>query len=220
MSNLLDHFTDTDGTLLSAHAMDTGAGWTNAIGDFGITSNAAEVQTPNGAIVPVSHAEGGTSDGTLSVIATTPAVINFAGGLAFRVVDGNNLWIFRVQDDGATAYYSLIQRITGSDNVRATLNEAGLVNDTLTLSVVLSGTSIICKADGTTVLTYDTTSGTTAFDTATKYGLENYVSGVAFPNYVAIIFDDFTFTGSGGGGGVVFTQLERITRGVARGVSH
>lgn len=38
---LYDTFTDTNGTLLTAHTMDVGGGWTNQIGTFDIQSNRA-----------------------------------------------------------------------------------------------------------------------------------------------------------------------------------
>lgn len=108
-----DTFTDTDGTLLSAHASDSGGSWTNVSGTITIQTNRGE-DAGSGTVIYTYSV--GASNGFLRC--------TFAGGsytfgtnraaIIFRYADTSNYWRLEHSDDDGGR---LIKRVAGSDTV-------------------------------------------------------------------------------------------------------
>jgi len=95
---VLDTFTDANGTALTAHTSDVGAGaWTNLVGTFDIQSNVANCTsvgaTAYGGSTAVAVKNCGISDGVLEVV--NPSTGNDRL-LVFRATDKDNMWFATV----------------------------------------------------------------------------------------------------------------------------
>ncbi|MBU4457242.1 MAG: hypothetical protein KJ902_00705 [Candidatus Omnitrophica bacterium] len=99
-----------------------------------------------------------STDYTVSVKARSIGDGNDSMGIIFNYVDARNYWFF-AWSDPENYYSSTVQRIQqyidGTSYIRASNTPTGLVrNIWCTMSVQVSGGTITCKVDGTTVLTY------------------------------------------------------------------
>lgn len=144
--------------------------WSSARGTWGITSNAlytsASNTTGQGAILVTDF---GDSDATLSIDAAARTGNIVQLGLVFRYVDLNNHWYWVVyRDNGANPKYFLIKRVAGSDTTVATGSLAN--NNACTVSVELSGSSIVGKVDGSSIAS----TSDSALSTATSFGCNIY----------------------------------------------
>jgi hypothetical protein len=136
----------------SLGSADTGQAWSLLAGTFGITSNQA-----SGTNGVQSHAtiDAGISDCTVAVDAVVFVPSIGETGMCFRATDTNNLWI--------TNTTGLFKRVAGSFTSMGSF--AYVAGDRI--SAVLSGSSIVMKKNGVTIL-----SVTDSFNsTATKHGL-------------------------------------------------
>lgn len=124
--------------------------------------------------------ECGSADGEVQAVWT-----NSVGGpcLALRVVDDNNKILFSVDAFTGAQFYS---RVAGGYTAIGTSTGAFAANGS-TVKVAMSGTSLAAYVGATQVAT------ATCSDhlTATKHGLRATSTSAEF--------DDFSFTGSGGG---------------------
>lgn len=84
---LKDSFTDANGTALTAHTMDRGAGWTQLQGSFDIQSNAAHGNTA--ATQNRATADSSKTDVTISAVGFSPT-INTRLGLLARSADATH----------------------------------------------------------------------------------------------------------------------------------
>jgi hypothetical protein len=171
--NITDAFNRADNAS-SLGTTDTGQTWSAAAGTWGIASNKARCFTAGNQSFAV--VESGASDCTIAV--TVSGTLNAGGGITFRHQDVNNTW-FVDSDSGGPGLWKVI---SGSyTQVVANLGGTSLVAGDV-LSVVLSGSSVIVKRNGTTLY-----SGTqTQLQTATKHGLRDYGAGIRL--------DDFSIT--------------------------
>lgn len=194
---LSDHFTDTNGTNLTAHTMDVGAGWTAQVGTITIQSNAAIASGANAEYV----ADAGQSDVTLT------CTLLPVGGTAevaciFREQDSSNFWaVSGYAGDGKLyLYHNVAGSLTSTDNGAASVTNGV----SFVLTVVLSGSSIVIKKDGATIITK--TDAT--FQTATKFGLRLW-SGTSST------WDDFLVLSPGAGGTIFNPYYYRHLAGMA-----
>jgi len=183
-----DTFTDTNSTLLSAHTPDDGGPWVNNAGDFVVFGNRALPSTDG--LDHISTIDTGGTDLTATVDVHVANNARFAGGIVFRFVDTSNYWLLRIQRDGSSpAQVRLIEMTGGSETVRDTHDDESMGGTTVEIQVVVSGSSIIGKLNGSTVVSYN--SATHA--SATKQGLENYYTTGDF-GYIRHEFDNFEVT--------------------------
>lgn len=189
MATLLqDSFTDTTGTALSSHTMNTGGGWTTS-GTWTVQSNTAKNSADSGDVQ--AWADAGQADVTYTVDYTIPASGSWNGGVIANVSDANNYWLFDVNDGGVGGVYLLYEKNGGSYTQRASLNESLTRGTPVTLKVVTSGDTITCYVNNVQKLTY--TVGSRPFKTATKFGFRRASAGGATPTW-----DNFLVVTSGG----------------------
>lgn len=150
---------------------DTGETWTVLSGTWGISSNTAYCSVAG---VGQSHVvvDSGVSDCTITV--TMSALDD--GGLCFRAIDDNNLFVMAANAGAAIVY----RRTSGGFTAimsPATTFTAGDVTQ-----IVLSGTSIVWNKNGSLIASTTDSQGLTA----TQHGLRSYFNGTRF--------DDFSIT--------------------------
>lgn len=156
---LSDSFNRADSTT-SLGSADTGQAWVVLNGTCGINGNRAYHTTSSSQDYAVVDL--GQSDVTISL--KIYGDIANGGGITFRAVDVNNLWFVDVDSSGSSLY----KVVAGSFTQVATAMGAFTIGDTM--SVVLSGTSVIVKRNSTTIHS----STQSQFSTATKHGLRLY----------------------------------------------
>jgi hypothetical protein len=185
VTQVLDTFTRADATSPLGTA-DSGQTWTAAVGTWGISSNQAYTSAANssGSQGALAVVDAGTADCTITLDVNNVSVSNTQGGIVFRYVDNSNFWCFIRYDNGGTQQWYLDRIVGGSSTAVATANAGSGTTDTL--QVLLSGSSIVCKLNGTTV----TTQTDSTFVTATKHGLNIY-------NSTGVRLDNFSLTGVG-----------------------
>jgi hypothetical protein len=173
---LEDTFTDTNGTALTSHTMDTGPGWTSLEGSASpvqIQSNKAQSQV-TGAAAYQYVAESGDADVLIECTFTLGAA-GTAGGhyaqIIFRSVDVNNFWTLRLFNV-ASNNLQLVRVQGGVDNVEQQATFSIAADTPYLFSVTCIGDDIDCSVDATTLPTE-----TNSFNnTATKHGLRFYTA--------------------------------------------
>lgn len=166
---LKDDFTDSNGTALSAHAMNIGAGWTVLQGTFTIQGNKAvggSAGTQNLAV-----ADALAANVTVSGIGNTPGG-GQRMGLLTRVADVNNFW--ELYFDTATGTIYLVEVVAGVATARASAAQAYSPNTDFALQVSVAGTRISGTVNGGNAITFASMS--TGL-TATKHGINTYDVG-------------------------------------------
>lgn len=174
-----DAFTRADSTSTMGNA-DTGQSWANTGATYGISSNKGYLVSVPGTLT-AAYVNSAVSDCTVSV-----SVAMGAGATSVALVfrgDGtnSNWWAFGANSGSACVLYN---KVGGSFNTLATGTTVLALNTTYTLSVVLSGTSIVCKVGGSTEPNCSITNST--FQTNTRHGFAQSV--------VTTRFDDFLVT--------------------------
>lgn len=158
-SGLFRHtFTAADSAVAIPSA-DTGESTQVLAGTWGISSNRAYLVTSTGSNNNAVVWNTGVSDGTFAV---TFAVFNSAAGrrLVFRATDVDNLFIV-----DCSTLFTLYRRQAGAYTSMGTNAAVPATGDVI--SVVLLGTSITVKQNGTTII-----STTSSFNqTATRHGI-------------------------------------------------
>ena len=156
------------GTLGTA---DSGQAWSNATGGLGVTSNVA-VGSGAGSNVAVLNA--GISDGTFSIVVA--ALSGDSEGIVARA-DSTfaNGYMFVAGNTSSVLY----KKIAGSFT---SIGTGSAPSNGQTLSLVLSGTSIICKIAGTTVIS---TTDATVPSGGTYAGLWKFNAGGSLDNFSA-----------------------------------
>lgn len=146
-----DSFTDTNGTLLGAHAMDFGSGWTDVVGNHDIQSNSA-----------AANATGSTFVGGVSM-SITPAAANgtytcevtgsWSGGspqsdpgIIFRYTNTTNFWYLQFNYSANTV--KLFEIVNNAQNLRATQSVTLASGSQHTAKVILNGATISFSVDG------------------------------------------------------------------------
>ena len=210
MANRSDTFNRTGSVALNgATPSDGGGTWTDLPGSFATGTDAV-----SGQVVCFVNA-GSTWDAWLNCGVTdhesSGEIINVGtatqSGITARQVDDNNYYYYFVNASGAASLYKKV-------NGGYTLMGSG--THTFTPGV---GNNISLKAQGTTITGYvgatqDVQVTDTSLTTGTKAGIRCTPSSFQ-PYYNSFSITDLS---GGGGGGILYTQLERGTRGLVRGV--
>jgi hypothetical protein len=178
---LSDSFEGTTGTTLAGRRLDTdqGTGWVSLNGDFQIqneVSGGKAVAAFNGSDM---YAEANNADVTMSVTLYRSGA---AGAyLLFRQTNTNDRWYVNFESSGTIALH---KGVGGVDTTVASTSATFNAFTNYVVSIVTSGSSIIVKLDGTTVLS------TTDSDlqTATRYGI------YGASNNGNLLHDNFTVT--------------------------
>lgn len=164
--SLLDAFTDTNGTLMTAHTMTIGAGWAATNGVWEIQSNKASAKTLTSSYA-LALADAGVADVTVTALVQRQTV-NYVC-VAFRGADSSNFWIAGFNN----ATILLVRRVANSPTVVTSAAFTSSTGVDVALQVVASGTTITVYADGVQKLTTGTA---TQLQTNTKCGI--YAEGV------------------------------------------
>lgn len=170
---LLDGFTDTNGTSLTAHAMAVGPGWTLGSGTDTptIQGNQASLTLGNSKR-SYMVSESGVADGVVEATFTVTFVPNHLTGIVFRWVDSSNYWLFWYETD--TGHYQLAKVVNGASTNTVSFSASWPTGTTRRLMVVLNGSNIDAYVDGVSVAT----TSSTDLQSATKHGFAVY-TGVA-----------------------------------------
>jgi len=165
---ILDTFTDTNGTQLTAHTPDISpSSWVNAsIGETPstnalITANKAYLSVDNSAAVIESN----QSDCVIEVDWTPGAGGTDRNSIIFRYQDASNMLFFNIRDPNGDCQVVTFQAGVSTVVSNTLFSWTGGVE--YHIAVELSGSSIICKIDGTTVITTSNAFQTTI----TKHGI-------------------------------------------------
>jgi hypothetical protein len=182
---LSDGFTAANSTTLpltdgAGGAVTAGAGhqWTEALGDWEITSNRLHSV---GAVTSILTHDTGQSD--LFIKTTVQAPSGGTHGIVFRYTDANNYWIFGL--DVTSGDFLLIEVASGTPTTRATITDTHAANTDATLRVWCSGNQIRVWGQNQQA---EYTS--TANQTATIVGaIGDGVDAVQFDNYEVWLVD-------------------------------
>ncbi len=187
-----DTFTDTNGTLLTAHAPDVGTGWSNS------TGGDAQIQTNQATNASFSSGNDIAAPGAASADYQVSATLIAAGGtgaaafLLLRDTGGGFSGYMGGWNDGP-AQWQVVSQNSGITTVLGT-SATNPVTDPSSHTLVLAavGTTITLSVDGTVLVTVtDATWALTGF------------GGVDLGGTIAswLSFDDFDISDVGGGGG-------------------
>lgn len=176
-ASITDSFNRAD-SATTMGSTDTGQLWVPNHGTWGINGNRAYEVATAADNQETTVVQSGIADCTIAV---TLAIATSQAGICFRCSDPNNLWV--VLSTGTAGALQTYKRVAGTFTQLGT-NGLPCANGDV-LSVVLSGSSITVKKNGTTVAAC---SGTDAHNaTATKHGL--YIFSISS---TAARFDDFS----------------------------
>jgi|SRR5882724_1321706 len=169
-----------DGSLSGAAMLTGPLTWTVSASNT-FTKSGGQVAFAGTATAPVeAYITEPALDGTLSVKCITAPIAGHLYGLGFRHSNGADGYVFYWD---SSANYLLRKRTgAGSFTTLVTAPATAPVGGE-TLSVVLSGSSIICKVNGTTVI-----STTDITQTGTRKGLWGFTTGLA-----GTTWDDFSW---------------------------
>jgi hypothetical protein len=168
-----DTFTDTNGTLLTAHTPDRSpAPWSAVSGSLQINSNKCTGASGSAII--------NTAQANISALVTITGTTGTAGFLA-RYLDSANYW--ELQASISTNEIKLWEQTSGVWSLRGassvTLNDA----NPHILRAILIGTSITFWADSITPLTYTSSSHLTNV----KHGIKTNTTSTSFDNFKVTI---------------------------------
>ena len=163
-----DNFTDSDGTLLTAHTPDTdthGNGWANIKGSASVESNkASETGAVDDAMSTVDITSANHAVyATLTVPTTTSAEIV---SLLLRATDDDNHFEMRVRAD-TQMDLEIVERTTGSTVVRKEIDVAYSPGDVVVVCAVCYGDDLLVLDETNGVLLHLEDS---SFNTITKAG--------------------------------------------------
>lgn len=129
----------------------------------------------------VAWVEAYLADGTLQVTVPTAGAAHGAG-VVFRVTDGINYY-YLARATSADFHYALWKRVAGTATQIGATSTVTITSGDV-IQVVLAGSSIVVKVNGTTLFTVTDTT----FLTATKHGL--YATG---STALDVVFDSVSF---------------------------
>jgi hypothetical protein len=174
----VDTFTDTNGTLLNAHTMDVGSGWT-APNEFVISENKL---TNNGSVENAAYravTETLKADVEITMSITIPDYGQYLGGILLRYQDNTHYWLCMVERDAdGTPYVGLFEN--GSTQRGKVNIVQELITDTLKVIASGNALSVYWKDMVTPLITYSSAT----YNDKTKHGILAYCrlsSGYKFP---------------------------------------
>lgn len=162
--NIVDNFTRADSTSALGSTSTGSKTWTQKTGTWGIATNKAYCSNGNASQLNFAYVDAAVADGTLSAVLTTTSGPAYAG-MIFRENGSDSCYFVEVQV-GASYAPTIYKRVAGS---QSTLTSGSAITFASgdTLSVVLAGSSITVKRNGTTIVS--TTDST--FNANTKHGM-------------------------------------------------
>ena len=146
----------------------SGQTWVASVGTWGITSNTAYIPTPVANASNIAYIAAIKSDGTFQVTVADSAGVNDNAALVLRYVDASNY--LNLTLDGFSGAVLLQKVVAGTATTVATAAATFPTTASQVLTVVASGSSYVCKLNGTTVFS----ATDTALNTATGVGLAAY----------------------------------------------
>ncbi len=160
---LLDNFSGSNGTNLTAHTMNTGPGWTTGQNGFTLDGSGHTVATTASADCwDLSDSGQSSVTATLTVNAGSSS-----GGLVIRAQDANNFWLAELVGTGQNLL-KIYEIAAGSFTVRASTSQ-----DATVARVVMfqgSGTTLTTSVQGGANVGYTSSD----FQTATKCGVHAF----------------------------------------------
>jgi len=186
---LRDTFTGADGTNLTAHTMEKGAGWTVTC-PFRIQSSRCQknaTTNTSAAFGDIIHADAGASNGTVQGDIILAGSGSWTLGLALRVTDINNCWLLAA---GLSALdkFEISEVSAGTSVIRASATFAFVAGQSYTFKAVLSGQTITGYINGVQQLQYASAASN---QSATRMGLVCYYDGAT---WLSRDFDNFLVT--------------------------
>ena len=176
-----DTFTRADSSS-SLGVTSTGAvAWSALRGTWGISTNRAYVSSGHSSTLQFAVVESGLADGTIQFTVASNTFPNQSGSY-FRATDANNGYIL---ESGVASTAKLYKYVAGVATQIAASAGTVTFNTGDVIQVVLAGTSITVKRNGTTIITVTDST----YTTQTKHGLYTIVpSGGTTP----LRLDDFS----------------------------
>jgi len=174
---VLDTFTDTNGTALTAHTSDVGAGaWTAPEGGIiAVQSNkASRLSLGTGGAWYPAVKDFGLSDGFIETVIQFSAPTY--GVIVFRYINSANYW--RVQCDATAGFFYIIEVAAGVTTNRAGGAYTWSLSTDYKITLVLNGQNLSVFANGTNKMSY---SGATSGQTVTSHGF-SVLTGVTLDN--------------------------------------
>ena len=161
---LNDTYTDPDATLITAHTMDLGPGYTCA-GAPTIVSNKATFTAATGVYQPaVAQANQANIDLSMDVTGSFDSGLVYSLPAAVvRYLDDNNFWMIQLYAGGIYLY----EKAAGVLTQRATAAQTTTSGTVYALRVVALGTTITAYVDGVLKITYASAASS---QTETKHG--------------------------------------------------
>jgi hypothetical protein len=198
MATVSDPLTDTNGTALSAHAFPGGYSWTQDLatsGDITINSNRINtIASSGGAVFYSATAIPSSADYTVR------AVLDWSPGGSTQFVDliGRESHVgvgdrYYARFNPAVPRWELTKSVSGTDTVIGTWNTGGATPTTVEL--VMSGTTISFKADGTTQISV-TDSAVSAIGRGGLGYPSSAASSTAIPQITTFEMDATSFSGA------------------------
>lgn len=180
--SITDTFTRADSTTSMGTTTTGSKTWTNLDGTWGIDTNKGYCVLGPGGGLAKATVDATIADCTMSAVITSSGTPNC--GFVLRATDASNCYLVEV-GPGAS-YAPKIYKVVGGTTTAIATGTAVTFASGDTLSVVLAGTSITVKRNGTTVASVTDST----FTTQTKHGFYVYAPSVAgLPR-----FDDFSLT--------------------------
>ena len=180
--NIVDTFTRADSTSALGSTSTGSKAWTQHAGTWGIASNKAYVSNGHAGMTCLATIDADVADCTVAATLTSASGAP-TGGIIFRADGSGNQYVVEIQLD--TAYTPKIYKgVGGSYSVIATGSSTTVASGSV-LSVVLSGSSIIVKDDGVTIVSVTDSS----YNSNDRHGM--YLTAGSGSSST-LRFDDFT----------------------------
>jgi hypothetical protein len=178
----MDLFTDTNGVLVSDHALSSGGSWTvaqfagaTAVDNMEIQSNQAAMPVPgNSTLVgEIATVDTGETDVFVVISATQVANGGHVGGTrpVSRYVDADNLWV-GLQASFVSDTFGIQERTAATTTTRDTVSYADQNGVEVSIAYRVTGDDHECWAPNRNKAEYTSTS----HNTATKHGISLIVS--------------------------------------------
>lgn len=171
---VLDRFTGTDGTLLTAHPLETGETWTDggAATHFVIKTNSAVpyssdvVNADNGKVALATTQSPFGANCVVEILLTRNVVAQYSRGIIGRWTDNLNYW--KIVDLTGGNGFRLIEVNNGVETIRAFANISSTVGTPITLRVTFSGATITATLGALATISY---ASATFNQTADRFGI-------------------------------------------------
>lgn len=205
-TTISDNFNQADSTTLGPQLS-----WTELQGDWKTTSNRAGLDSA-GADSQQNRAR---ADSDLSSSDHEASVANYYTGVNINSYHGPAL---RMPSDGTVSFYSTLTAGVDANIYLTKLVNGTQTNLSSTAVSIADGKIAKVQANGSTIKSfYDGVEKLSLTDTSiaggVRCGLNEFSASVGVPP-----MDDFLAADLSAGGGPIYTQLERSTRGVLRGM--